>query len=50
MSREDGCDINVSFATQRNSKSSLPFVEMGYNGGIELTSDVLGPGEEQIIK
>jgi uncharacterized protein (UPF0212 family) len=38
---EDGCDVDVALATQRNSEPRLPFVEVGNYGSCELAGDVV---------
>lgn len=38
---EDGGDIDVTLATEGDSETSLPFVKMGDDGGIELACGVL---------
>lgn len=37
VSGEDGRHVDVSFTTKRNGETSLPFVEVGNNGGFSLT-------------
>jgi hypothetical protein len=41
MGRENGRDIDMAFAAQRNGETSLPFMEVGDDGGGELTGSIL---------
>ena len=41
MRGEDGGDIDVTLATEGDSETSLPFVKMGDDSGIELACGVL---------
>ena len=41
VSCEDGGNVDVTFSEKRNSETCLPFMEMGYDSGFELTSDIL---------
>jgi hypothetical protein len=36
-----GSDVDMSFPTERNSNTGLPFVKVGDNRGGKLASDVL---------
>lgn len=45
---EDSGDINMALATEWNSKSCLPFVEMGDDGGVKLASDVLNTNRSSV--
>lgn len=41
MCGENGGDVDMAFATERDGETSLPFVEVGDNGGGELTRHIL---------
>jgi hypothetical protein len=41
VSSKDGCDVDVTFATERNGKASLPFVKVCYDSELKLARDVL---------
>ena len=41
VSSKDCCDVDVTFATERNGKASLPFVKVCYNCELKLAGDVL---------
>lgn len=38
---EDGGDVDVTFSEEGDGEACLPFVEVRYYGGVELTGDVL---------
>ena len=41
MGREDGSDVDVPLAAERDGEACLPLVEVGDDGLIELARDVL---------
>ncbi len=41
MGGEDGSDVDMTFPTERDGETSLPFVEVGDNGRGEMASGEL---------